>query len=163
MNLPIVVWGCQIGYPDPCQSKPTRIKAGPHASEATHTRHRPAHTHLKPTHTRQNPPTIVNAEPSRVRAYPPASDPALASAAFTCVALMQRHSSASTSTPVSAHARHTRQHPRASTPTRVSRRRAFLRRSVSAPMRPHSPGSPNASVQRVRPRASVLHAVTIPV
>ena len=43
------VWGCQIGYPDPCQSKPTRIKADPHASEPTHTRHRPTHTHQKHT------------------------------------------------------------------------------------------------------------------
>jgi hypothetical protein len=52
VNLPIVVWGCLSGYPEPCQSKPTRIKANPHALEPTHTRHRPTHTH-------QNLPTSV--------------------------------------------------------------------------------------------------------
>ena len=45
VNLPIVVLGCQSGFPDPCQSKPTRIKADPHASELTYTRHRPTHKH----------------------------------------------------------------------------------------------------------------------
>ena len=44
VNLPFVVWGCQSGYPDPCQSKPTRVKADPHATKPTHTRHGPTHT-----------------------------------------------------------------------------------------------------------------------
>ena len=83
VNLPIVVWGCQNGYPDPCQSKPTRIEAGPHASELIQTRHRPAHTH-------QNPLTIVNVDPSRVRAYPLAADLALASVRFTRVAFTRQ-------------------------------------------------------------------------
>ena len=51
-KVPFGVWGCQSGYPDPSQSKPTRIKADPHTSEPTHTRDRPTHTH-------QNLPTRV--------------------------------------------------------------------------------------------------------
>ena len=67
VNLPIVAGGCQSGYPDPCQSKPTRIKADPHASELTRTRHRPTHTH-------QNLPTRVRALSQSLAPIPLASE-----------------------------------------------------------------------------------------